>query len=170
MYALGSDWKLRIDEARTSKANQGELPNIPAIEPDVVFTKNTIGFLVTTVNGKQRWYRGGELLQVFESAISPVGFSQGERIECVLNRNHAHRFTTFPQLGGDSRYLISYVPPPWYPDVRIRVWEYVGGNEGATLDSLAQLQKQTIQKINGLRTSVNALTKKVDKLSKKTQI
>lgn len=166
MYSVADYWQLRVNENRVAKFDDGKPLPIEAIEPDVVFTKSTIGVLVTTTNGKQSWYKGGELLQVFEAGFSLKGFAQGEKIKLVLNRNHTHRFTIFPQLGADSRYLISYVPPFYYPDVRIRVWEYVGVNQGATLDSLAQLQKQSIQKINGLRTSINALTKKVDKLSK----
>ncbi|MEH2195675.1 MAG: hypothetical protein V7K98_23955 [Nostoc sp.] len=160
MYSIGAEWLLRVNRTNNATFADGKITKaIDPIEPDVVFTHSTIGIYVVCPSGKETWYRAGDLYQAFTVPFGVAGAAQGESLRLVLNRYTIHRFTTFPSLEG-NKYVISFSPMWYFPDVKIQIWEYVGTNQGATLDSLAASEKQQLQRTAALQTSVNKLLRR----------
>ncbi|MEH1799396.1 MAG: hypothetical protein V7L13_09535 [Nostoc sp.] len=159
MYSNSIDWKLVINQSRTAVVKVNKSQPISAIEPDIVFTHNTIAIYATSITAKPNWYKAGNLYQAFTVPFGTAGAAQGESISVVLNRYTIHRFTVFPDMG-DTKYVISFAPQTYLKDIKLQVWEYTGINQGATLDSLETLAKANLQRSAGLQTSINKLLKK----------
>jgi hypothetical protein len=165
MFEVATEWIQRVNQSRraTVDTNGKITASIQAIEPDVVFTKNTIGIYVTSASSPPNWYSAGDLLQAYLVGFGTAGYAQGEYIKVVLNRYHIHRFTKFPSIQGDSKYLISFVPKTYLKDVTIKVWEYAGENQGTTLEDLETQVKAVYQKVSSESSSIKALLKKLSK-------
>ena len=163
MYDVASEWKQVINVKRTAVQRDGKYLPIGAIEPDVLLTHSTIGLIVTSDSANPNWYRAGSLFQAYLVPFGTAGAAQGERVRVTLNRYTIHRFTVFPSIES-NQYVLSYVPENYFRDVRLQVWEYIGVNQGATLDSLQALQRQSLQRLAGIKTSINQLTAKINKL------
>jgi hypothetical protein len=159
MYTIASEWKQVININRVASKDGDRYRPIPAIEPDVVFTHNTIAFIVSSTTAKPNWYNGGDLFQAFLVPFGTAGAAQGEKVRVVFNRYIIHRFTTFPSTP-DNQYVLSFSPPRYFRDVRLQVWQYIGENQGATLDSLETLAKAELQRSAGIQTSINKLLKR----------
>ncbi|MEH2187179.1 MAG: hypothetical protein V7K64_13560 [Nostoc sp.] len=159
MYSNSIDWKLVVNQSRTAVVKINKSQPISAIEPDIVFTHNTIAIYATSNTAKPNWYKAGNLYQAFPVPFGTAGAAQGESIGVVLNRYTIHRFTVFPDTG-DTKYVISFAPQTYLKDIKLQVWEYTGINQGATLDSLETLAKANLQRSAGLQTSINKLLKK----------
>lgn len=167
MYSGGNDWVKSIDTTRhaTLDANGKITQAIGSIEPDVVFTQNTIGIFVDSDTAPTSWFKAGVLLQGFPVPFGSAGFAEGEEFRVILRRYMVYRFTKYPNIG-ETKYLISFTPQWYIQDVRLQVWQYIGTNQGATLDSLAALSQQDIAQTVKLQTSVNKLQTSVNKLIK----
>ncbi|MEH1777690.1 MAG: hypothetical protein V7L26_00765 [Nostoc sp.] len=167
MYANGNDWVKSIDTVRkaTLDANGKITQAIGSIEPDVTFTKNTIGIFVDSDTANLNWFKAGVLLQGFPVPFGEAGFAEGEEFRVILRRYMIYRFTKYPNIG-QTKYLISFTPQWYIQDVRLQIWQYTGTNQGATLDSLAELNQQEIAQTTKLQTSVNKLQTSINKLIK----
>ncbi|WP_138500965.1 hypothetical protein [Nostoc sp. PA-18-2419] len=160
MYDIASEWKQIINVSRKAILdNNGKALPMQPIEPDVVLTHNTIAFILTSESANPNWYKAGYLYQAFFVPFGTAGAAQGEQIKVVLNRYTIHRFTTFPSVN-ENKYLLSYSPERYYKDVRLQVWEYIGTNQGATLDSLETLVKTDLQRSASIQALLNKLSKK----------
>ncbi|QKQ76458.1 hypothetical protein [Nostoc sp. TCL240-02] len=154
MYDIASEWKQVINVSRKAVKNvNGKYLPIAPIEPDTVLTHNTIALYLTSESANPNWYKAGYLYQAFFIPFGTAGAAQGEQIKVILNRYMIHRFTTFPDI--ENKYVLSYSPESYYKDVKLQVWEYVGTNQGATLDSLQTTQKATLAKVNSIQQSLN---------------
>lgn len=162
MYNSGRDWVKSIDTVRnaTLDANGKITQAIGSIEPDVVFTQNTIGIFVDSVSANLNWFKAGVLLQGFPVPFGTAGFAEGEEFRVILRRYMVHRFTIYPNIVGETKYLISFTPQWYIKDVRLQIWQYIGTNQGATLDSLSALSQQEIAQTTKLQTSINKLLNK----------
>lgn len=158
MFEIASEWKLRVSQQKTIVANQ---TFISAIEPDIIFTSNTIGIQITSPSAPNHWYAAGEFLQIYLVGFGTAGYAQGESIETVLNRHHIHRFTKFPVIPGKDKYLVSFVPKPYLKDITLKVWEYAGTNQGITLESLDASVKAIHQRVIVEGTAIKSLLKKI---------
>lgn len=157
MFSVASEWKLRVVEQRTAT----DKAPIPAIEPDLIFTSNTIGIFAESPSAPSHWYAAGDFLQAYLVGFGTAGYAQGEFVKIVLGRYHIHRFTNFPSIPGKNEYLISFAPRPYLKDVNLKVWEYVGENQGATLDSLERSIKATHQRLITEGVAIKSLIKKL---------
>ncbi|MEH1802143.1 MAG: hypothetical protein V7L13_23875 [Nostoc sp.] len=162
MFEIASEWKLRVSQQRSASVDEDRI-QIPllAIEPDIVFTSNIIGIYVTSPSAPSNWYAAGELFQAYLVGFGSAGYAQGELIKIILNRYHIHRFTTFPSIPGESKYLLSFTPKPYLKDISLSVWEYVGENQGTTLESLEASVKATHQRVISEGAAIKALIKKL---------
>jgi hypothetical protein len=158
MFEIASEWKLVISH-QSSTSNEA---SIPAIEPDVIFTSNIIGIFATSSTARSNWYAAGDFLQAYLVGFGTAGYAQGELIKIVLNRYHIHRFTKFPSIPGESKYLISFAPKPYLKDISLKVWEYVGENQGTTLESLEVSVKATHQRVIAEGAAIKSLIKKLN--------
>ncbi|MEH1956824.1 hypothetical protein [Nostoc sp.] len=161
MYTISSEWIQRVNTSRNATVDsKGKITTpITAIEPDILFTHNTIAIYATSLKAPSNWYKAGNLYQAFFVPFGTAGHAQGESISVMLNRYTIHRFTVFPDTG-DTKYVISFAPQTYLKDIKLQVWEYTGINQGATLDSLETLAKANLQRSAGLQTSINKLLKK----------
>ncbi|WP_099073438.1 hypothetical protein [Nostoc linckia] len=154
MFEIASEWKLRVTEQRTATDSP-----IPAIEPDVIFTSNTIGIFAESPSAPSHWYAAGDFLQAYLVGFGSSGYAQGELVKVVLSRYQMYRFTKFPL----NEYLISFVPKPYLKDVNLKVWEYVGENQGTTLESLEASVRATHQRVITEGAVIKSLIKKLSK-------
>ncbi|MEH1821933.1 MAG: hypothetical protein V7L31_23110 [Nostoc sp.] len=167
MYSNSNDWVKSIDTTRraTLDAN-GKITNpIGSIEPDVQFTHNTIGIYTESDSAPLHWFKAGTLLQGFPVPFGSAGFAEGEEFRVILRRYMVYRFTKFPNIG-ETKYLISFTPQWYIQDIHLQVWQYIGTNDGATLDSLAALSQQEIAQTVKLQSSVNKVQTSINKLIK----
>ncbi|MEH2130130.1 MAG: hypothetical protein V7K86_05625 [Nostoc sp.] len=167
MYSGGNDWVRSIDVTRTATldANGKITTTIGSIEPDVTFTQNTIGVLVESASANPNWFKAGTLFQGFPVPFGSAGFAEGEEFRVILRRYMIYRFTKYPDIG-QTKYLISFTPQWYIKDVRLQIWQYIGTNQGATLDSLAALSQQEIAQTAKLQASVNKVQTSINKLIK----
>lgn len=163
MFNLASEWKLKIIQQRSADVDQsGKITaSIPAIEPDIIFTSNIIGIYATSPSSPSNWYQAGDFLQAYLVGFGIAGYAQGELVKIVLNRYHIHRFTKFPSIPDENKYLISFVPKPYLKDINLKVWEYVGENQGTTLESLEASVKATHQRVITEGIFIKALVRKL---------
>jgi hypothetical protein len=159
MYTIASEWKQIINVSRKAVIKAGKALPIAAIEPDTVLTHNTIALIITSTTANPAWYKAGNLYQAFFVPFGSAGAAQGEQLRITFNRYIIHRFTIFPATD-ENKYVLSYVPESYFKDVRLQVWEYVGTNQGATLDGLEALVQANLQRSAGIQTSINKLLKK----------
>jgi hypothetical protein len=160
MYTNSVDWIKRIDTTRQAVVNAKGVVTTPisAIEPDIVFTNNTLGLFAVSESANPSWYKAGNLFQAFLVPFGTAGYAQGDALPLILNRYQIHRFNQFPSI--QTQYVVSFQAQPYLKDIKLQVWEYVGVNQGATLDSLAALAQQEIAQINKVNTSVHKLLNK----------
>lgn len=159
-YGVSTDWKLMVDTSRRSATDaDGKPVSIPPIEPDVLFTFNTIGIYVSSATAKPTWYRAGNLYQAQFVPFGSAGYAEADAFPVILNRYQIHRFTQLPSI--ETRYLISFTPQFYITDIRLQVWQYKGTNQGATLDSILASVQQGIQQTKNAQTSLNQLLKRV---------
>lgn len=163
MFNIAIEWKLRITHQKSAKIDQtGKIiSSITAIEPDIIFTSNIIGIYAASPSSPSNWYQAGDFLQAYLVGFGSAGYAQGELVKIVLNRYHIHRFTKFPSIPGNNKYLISFVPKPYLKDINLKVWEYVGENQGTTLESLEASVKATHQRVITEGVSIKSLMKKL---------
>lgn len=160
MFDIASEWKLRINQQRTTATAP-----IPAIEPDIIFTSNIIGIFATSPSSPSNWYAAGDFLQIYLVGFGSAGYAQGELVKIVLNRYHIHRFSKFPSILDENKYLISFVPKPYLKSINLKVWEYIGKNQGATMESLEANIKATHQRVILEGVAIKSLVKKLQEKS-----
>ncbi|OYE02141.1 hypothetical protein [Nostoc sp. 'Peltigera membranacea cyanobiont' 232] len=159
-YGVSTDWKLMVDTSRRSATDaNGGLISIPPIEPDVLFTFNTIGIYVSSATARPTWYRAGNLYQSQFVPFGSAGYAEADAFPAILNRYQIHRFTQLPDI--EVSYLISFTPQFYISDIRLQLWQYIGTNQGATLDNILTATQQGIQQTKKAQTSLNQLLKRV---------
>lgn len=163
MYTNSSEWVLKFNRQGAATINdKGNIETpILAIEPDVQFTKNTIGIYCTSESAPANWHAAGELYQAFLTGFGNAGFAQGESIRCILNRYVIHRFTVFPNISTDNKYLLSFSSKFWHKDISIKVWEYIGTNQGVTNEELDLGLKQINSQVIKQSASTKVLLDKI---------
>ncbi|MBE9199083.1 MULTISPECIES: hypothetical protein [unclassified Nodularia (in: cyanobacteria)] len=167
MYNNSAEWFLKFDRAGNAKIDdKGNIEEpIQAIEPDVQFTKNTIGIYCSSTSARPNWYAAGELYQAFFVGFGDAGAAQGESIRCILNRHIIHRFTVFPGISTENKYVLSFTPKFWLKDITIQVWEYIGTNQGVTSEDLdlgiKQVNSQVLKQAQQIKTVLNEIEKKI---------
>lgn len=154
MFDVGTEWKLKVIEQRAISDNQSF---IPAIEPDTVFTSSIIGIFAESPSAPSHWYAAGDFLQAYLVGFGSAGYAQGELIKVVLSRYQIYRFTKFPV----NDYLISFTPKHYLKDITLKVWEYVGSNQGTTLESLEASVRATHQRVITEGVAIKSLIKKL---------
>lgn len=161
MYSKAIDWVKRIDlfERAEVDNNQKIIKPISAIQPEFLFTHNTIGFYLDSATAKDYWYRAGSIHQLFLVPFGNTGYAEGEKFFLTLKRYQIYRFNQFPNMG-NTEYRISFVPEFYFQDIHLQVWEYGGVNQGSTLDSLAVSLNKQLANLAKLQTLVNKLLKK----------
>ncbi|MCW5316170.1 hypothetical protein GTQ43_20830 [Nostoc sp. KVJ3] len=158
-YGVSTDWRLMVDTSRRSALDtEGKQLAIPPIEPDVLFTFNTIGIYVSSESAKPTWYRAGNLYQAQFVPFGSAGYAEADAFPVILNRYQIHRFTQLPDI--ETSYLISFTPQFYITDIRLQLWQYIGTNQGATLDSILGATQQGIQQTKKAQTSLNQLLKR----------
>ncbi|MEH1765800.1 MAG: hypothetical protein V7K76_26035 [Nostoc sp.] len=167
MYSGGNDWVKTIDLTRkaTLDANGKITEAIGSIEPDIQFTQNTIGIYVESVTADPNWFLAGTIFQGFPVPFGSAGFAEGEEFRVILRRYMIYRFTKYPDIG-ETKYLLSFTPRWYIKDIHFQAWQYIGTNQGATLDSLAALGQQEVAQTVKLQSSVNKLQTSINKLIK----
>lgn len=121
------DWQLIADESRTAQVTEGSrIIPIDSILVGRNLTTRAIAILVTVDDIRGNWNFAGQIHQEFAFPPNNVSFPLGEvhspeyrirlaRPESILFRN----------LSTES-FDLRYFPPKYFPDVRVRVWEYTG--------------------------------------------
>ena len=144
-----NNWTLRTDinqVALSTIVDQKEkfFP-IPEFNLNVSINANFIAVAILINYGKPSWSWGGLLNINFDLPFTTQtsgskGFSSSESL--LINKT---KIIQVNKISGSS-YGLSYSPPKWFRDVRIKVWQYTGFEYDFVDDTLYDIQ----QKINQL--------------------
>jgi hypothetical protein len=171
MYDLSSDWVLKFSTSRTAKPdpkNRLGFAPIPPIEPDAAFTKRTIGIYATSVSANPNWYPIGYLMQGYLVGFGTTGYAEGETIKIILNRYKIHQFNEIPHINGETIYRLSFSPLYYYKDVNIKVWEYIGTNQGVSNEDLKKAVRANTQLLNNVLVRQTQAREILNKIKQKT--
>lgn len=163
MYNLSTDWVQRINVSRQATLDDKNKIAVPIqpIETDAVFFNQTIGVYVTSQSAKPTWTASGELYQALEVGFGAAGYALAESLRPTLNRYRIYRFSRFPFIPDESRFLLSFTPEEYLRDVRLQVWEYVGTNQGSSNESLQKSINAAHQRVINVQELVNKINKKI---------
>lgn len=158
MFEIGNGWIKKFSLSRSAKLDEdGKIIDpIKPIEPDSIFTKPIVGIYASSSSAPRHWYAAGDLLQAYIVPFGSAGYAQGDLQKCVLWRHHIFNFSSLPYTS-DTRYLLSFVPRYYLPDITISAWEYIGTNQPVSNNELKTLLLRT----NATQTQSLSLLKKI---------
>jgi hypothetical protein len=123
VFDNSADWVLRISESRQALLDdKGNIKTpVSPIEPNHIFTNQTVCVVVTSNSAPLHWYRGGDIYQSFKVPLGDDGYAAGQEFKIVLRRYQILTFNLYTEQIG---YYLSYLPPYYFKDVSLRVWEF----------------------------------------------
>ena len=135
---LAEAWQLRTTVKKMAKPSSKDKQIL--IEPfDLVkeFTSQYLAIGVIVPESRDSWQFGGRIAQGFDFFNYSNGYSIKRKAfnfsqELLINKV---TFVQFPPITSDS-YRISYLPPRYFSEVTIQVWEYQGVTTDQQIESL----------------------------------
>ncbi len=164
-FANPTDWRLLINERRQAlPGSNGRLRPIPAIEPDAQFTYPIVLVHVSSINSPASWFLAGEFLQIGLTSVG-ASYAQLASRKATLGRYQIIQFSDVSYDKSNLRYLLSFVPQRYIPDVTVRVWEYRGIGQPETLGEISNKIGATLSAVQSNKTSINELKAKINRLN-----
>jgi hypothetical protein len=128
----------------------GQIVPIPKFSIPILLDNPTIAIRVDSVSAKPTWRFAGDIFQEIS-----VGILVGGQPDAIATRRRAwlNQICLFMLPLWATTYALTYLPPKWFRDVTISVWEYTGDtpidNASENAAIVAQLT-EIEQKINSL--------------------
>ena len=154
------DWNNIVNITKNAQL-QGEYSylSIPEFDLGMETLDEFIVVLVTINYRKSKWVYGGELKQVFDSAIvNDVRYLQKSLKINVPELIYLKKITP-------SRFGLIYSPPKWFRDVTIQIWEYTG--ETLNLGENALFKIESAVNNNAVNIDFTEVINKIDSLEEK---
>lgn len=148
-FRNSSDWSYRGGASRIARTvtinRRTKITPIPKFQLGFSLNARFLAVAILVEEAKPTWNAGGFLNQVhkipFTTQASPKGKAITNSQFLLMNKTN---LVDFPRLSGQSYNLI-YAPPPWFPDVKIKVWQYRGEEFDFVEDTLASLENKINQ-------------------------
>ena len=114
-----ADWQLLVNLRQKARKKAKKLLRIPAFDLGVVFNVNFLAVQVIVPDAPNTWVKAGYLRQKYNFP----SLSTSEQSH-FLELNTANLIKLRNQ--GDFNYKLIYYPQPYFTEVRVKVWRYVG--------------------------------------------
>lgn len=128
----------------------GQILPIPKLTIPILLDKSVVAVRVDSVSAPPTWRFAGDIFQEIR-----VGIMVGGQPDAIATRRRVwlKQVALFflPELS--TSYALSFLPPKWFRDVTLTLWQFTGTNPNPdAVDNVAlQQQLETIeQKINSL--------------------
>lgn len=162
-FDLPEDWEQIISVVKESEVI-GDRSNKPIDAFDLGVNLNSyLAILVQTTQGKPTWRFGGELRQVWnfpkgQQTSNNFGKIQSTRQVLSINKLQIIKL----EKPTSDVFDLKYYPPPWFRDVIVIAWKYIGEVENFVKDTLFDIGNQL-----GIGTNENpdSLPKQIETLN-----
>lgn len=121
-----ANWEFLINESRAATViTPGQIVPIPKFSIPVLLDKPTIAVRVDSVSAPPTWRFAGDIFQEIS-----LGIVVGGQPDAIASRRRVwlNQVCLFFLPSVSSTYALTYLPPKWFKNVTISVWEYIGTN------------------------------------------
>ena len=143
-FDLPEDWEQIISTVKVSEVI-GDKSNKPidAFDLGVNLNNSYLAVLIQTTQGKPTWRFGGELRQVWnfpkgQETNANLGKIQSNRQVLSINKLQIIKL----EKPTSNTFDLRYYPPPWFRDVIVIAWKYIGEVENFVKDTLFDIGNQ----------------------------
>lgn len=119
-----ANWEFVLSRSASATVlSPGQHVPIPKIEIPILLDKPCIAVRIDSVSAKPSWRFAGDLYQEIR-----LGILVGGQPDAIATRRRAwlNQMCLFVLPLWSTTYQLSYLPPKWFADVQISLWEYVG--------------------------------------------
>jgi hypothetical protein len=128
------DWVLRVNQFQqariktpATKTKDAQYIPIPNLNLGVKLKAGVLAIGINCNYSKLTWFFGGKIYQVVgfpnNFDTTPIGGALVKDRELPINK--VVIWSLLPRITNQD-YTLLYLPPRWFRDVRIKVWQYVG--------------------------------------------
>lgn len=146
-----ANWEFVVSQSASAVVlSPGQHQAIPKIKIPILLDKPCIAVRIDSVSAKPTWRFAGDLYQDIR-----VGILVGGQADAIATSRRAwlNQICLFMLPLWATTYQLSYLPPKWFQDVQITVWEYTGTdptNTGTDTTAIAAQLTEIEQKIDSL--------------------
>ena len=144
---LANAWQLRVTAKKIAKSStRTKQTLIESFNLGKTFSSRYLAVGIIVPTSKDSWQFGGRISQEFSFFNTAQGYVETKRAfnlsqELLINRV---TFVQFPPISAQE-YKINYLPPRYFSEVTIQVWEYVGETIDERIEKLiAALEANTL--------------------------
>lgn len=143
-FRTQSNWEFGFEGSREAAVVNAKIQPIPLFEIGYLFDSHILAVRASTENAKPGWKYGGKLRQKIQigsgGAVSALPNVTAQRVDLDLND---WTLAIFPKFY--SEYQLVYVPPRWFKDVTLKVYQYVGPQSSNLIDLLNEVKSDVLR-------------------------
>jgi hypothetical protein len=158
-------WALTIEHKITAKfINAYQYYQILETPINILFNKPLIGVLIKCQNDvPNTWVYGGKINQYIPANITSASVITTASIDSYrLKLNQINLLEINMNLS--NNYSLTYIPPKWFYEITITIWEYTDTNINSTSQKLTLLQSllsDVDNRVKAIEANIKAKNKQI---------